>query len=101
MEVSTGDYVLIPFAPCYRASVDADLRTGTHVITVKDHRPAAKPRVVHPEPGRSARWVDVHQDGVDWRTECGLCGWTLRGLATRTDAERAADEHEASCGEST
>jgi hypothetical protein len=44
-------------------------------------------------------WVDIHQDGIDLRLECGLCGWTLRGLATRADAQREADEHDAACPE--
>lgn len=39
-------------------------------------------------------WTDVHQDGIDWRIECGLCGWTLRGLADSAAAQREADEHE-------
>lgn len=42
--------------------------------------------------------IDVHPDGIDWRAECGLCGWTLRGLGERADAEREADAHE--CEES-
>jgi hypothetical protein len=33
--VITDDYVLICAGSCYRASVDADLGTGTHVITVE------------------------------------------------------------------
>lgn len=39
-------------------------------------------------------WVEIRQDGIDWRTECGLCGWTLRGLADRAEAEREAHGHE-------
>lgn len=45
-----------------------------------------------PEPCKG--WTEIHQDGIDWRIECGNCGWTLRNLATRAEAEREADEHE-------
>jgi hypothetical protein len=48
-ELAAGDYVLWTFAPCYRASVQAYPKTGTHVITVKGHRPAAKPRQLPPD----------------------------------------------------
>lgn len=46
MEFSPGDYLLVPFAPCYVAGVQAYPTSGTHVITVKGHRPAAPARVV-------------------------------------------------------
>jgi len=52
MEFGSGDYVLIPFAPCYRASVDAYPTKGTHVITVKGRRPTVKPRHVTREANR-------------------------------------------------
>jgi hypothetical protein len=46
MEFAAGDYVLIPFAPCRRAGIQMYPRSGTHVITVKDHRPQEAPREV-------------------------------------------------------
>ena len=36
--VSAGDYVLIPFAPCYLHHTNWHAN-GTVVLTVKDHRP--------------------------------------------------------------
>lgn len=39
MIVHSGDYVLIPFAPCHLAHTQADLIAGTHVLTVKGYRP--------------------------------------------------------------
>jgi len=46
MEFASGDYVLIPFAPCHRSHIAAYPKRGTHVITVKDHRPQDAPRLV-------------------------------------------------------
>jgi hypothetical protein len=45
-EFARGDYVLIPFAPCLLASAQAYPTKGTHVITIKNYRPAAKHRTV-------------------------------------------------------
>lgn len=50
MEFAPGDYVLIPFEPCYRAGVQAYPGSGIHVITVNGHRPAVSPRDVTDEP---------------------------------------------------
>lgn len=49
MEFAAGDYVLIPFAPCHRSSVTAYPKSGTHVITIKDHRPQATPKKINNE----------------------------------------------------
>ncbi|GAA0738499.1 hypothetical protein Drose_04490 [Dactylosporangium roseum] len=46
MEFAPGDYVLIPFAPCRREHITAYPKSGTHVITIRDHRPQAAPREV-------------------------------------------------------
>lgn len=54
MEFAAGDYVLIPFAPCHRASVQAYPKSGTHVITIKNHRPQDAPRVVEESEVRDA-----------------------------------------------
>jgi hypothetical protein len=48
MEVAAGDYILIPFAPCYLAHTNAYPGKGTVVLTVKDHRPQDAPREVTP-----------------------------------------------------
>lgn len=48
VRVEDGDYVLITAAPCYRASVVAYPKSGTHVITVKGRTVAA------PEPIKGA-----------------------------------------------
>jgi hypothetical protein len=50
-EVGVGDYILIPFAPCHVANVQAYPLKGTHVITVKGHRPVVSPRSITPEEG--------------------------------------------------
>ena len=39
MIVREGDYMLIPFAPCYLHHTQASAN-GTVVVTLKDHRPA-------------------------------------------------------------
>lgn len=44
MEVSAGDYILIPFEPCHRVSVDADLQRNRHTIVIDGYRPTALPR---------------------------------------------------------
>lgn len=41
-EVVEGDYLLICHAPCYQDSVQAYPTKGTHVITIKGHRPKVK-----------------------------------------------------------
>lgn len=43
MIVQEGDYMLIPFAPCYLHHTQASA-TGTTVLTLKDHRPAGPAR---------------------------------------------------------
>jgi len=48
MEISSGDYLLIPFAPCYRDSVQSYPLEGRHVITIRGHRPSAPARTVYP-----------------------------------------------------
>jgi hypothetical protein len=48
MEFAPGDYVLIPFAPCYRDGIQIYPQKGTHVITVKDYRPQEPARQVEP-----------------------------------------------------
>lgn len=37
--VQAGDYMLIPFAPCYLAGAQQYPTTGTVVLTIKDHFP--------------------------------------------------------------
>lgn len=49
MLFAKGDYVLIPFAPCRRVGVDADLLAGTHVITVGGYGPSERALVVPSE----------------------------------------------------
>lgn len=48
MIVHAGDYMLIPFAPCYLETTQTHAN-GTHVITVKNHRPQDAPRQVPPQ----------------------------------------------------
>lgn len=45
MVVSEGDYMLIPFTPCYLHYTQRQAN-GTVQITLKDHRPTGKPKVV-------------------------------------------------------
>lgn len=47
MEVTGGDYMLIPFAPCYLHHTQRSV-TGTVQITLRDHKPAGPARVVTP-----------------------------------------------------
>lgn len=49
MEITAGDYMLIPVEPCYIDGIQAYPASGTHVITIKGHRPAGKPRKVPTE----------------------------------------------------
>jgi hypothetical protein len=42
MIVHPGDYMLIPFAPCYLHHTQASAN-GTTVLTLKDHRPSRGP----------------------------------------------------------
>lgn len=37
--VAPGDYMLIPFAPCYLAGTQVQPGKGTVQLTIKDHRP--------------------------------------------------------------
>lgn len=37
--VQAGDYMLIPFEPCYLAGAQQYPKSGTVVLTIKDHRP--------------------------------------------------------------
>lgn len=46
MEVAAGDYILIPFAPCHVVGTEVYPTAGTHVITLKGHRPAGPARPV-------------------------------------------------------
>jgi len=39
--VHSGDYMPIPFAPCYLASSQAYPKSGTHVVTIKGYGPTA------------------------------------------------------------
>lgn len=39
-EVGEGDYILIPFAPCYLAN-SARHANGTVQLTIRDHRPVS------------------------------------------------------------
>lgn len=39
--IGEGDYILIPFAPCYLANVAQYPGKGTVVLTIKDHKPQA------------------------------------------------------------
>jgi hypothetical protein len=48
VEIAAGDYILIPFAPCYLAHTNAYPGKGTVVLTIKDHRPQDAPREVTP-----------------------------------------------------
>lgn len=48
MEIAEGDYLLIPFAPCYLDGAQIYPGKGTVVLTIKDHRPAEKSRQVQP-----------------------------------------------------
>jgi hypothetical protein len=45
VEVAEGDYLLIPFAPCYLHHTQKHL-TGTVQITLRDHRPQDSARCV-------------------------------------------------------
>jgi hypothetical protein len=45
MVVAEGDYMLIPFAPCYLHNTDWSAN-GTIVVTLKGHRPAHPAQVV-------------------------------------------------------
>lgn len=46
MNFAAGDYVLIPFAPCWRDSVSVYPKSGTHIITIKGYRPAEPAQVI-------------------------------------------------------
>lgn len=46
MVVHSGDYLLIPFAPCYLSGTQKYLTTGTVQLTVKDWRPQGSARKV-------------------------------------------------------
>lgn len=46
--LAAGDYMLTTFAPCYVANTNVYPKSGTHVITIKDHRPQDAPRQVEP-----------------------------------------------------
>jgi hypothetical protein len=37
--VQAGDYMLIPFEPCYLAGAQQYFSTGTVVLTIKGHNP--------------------------------------------------------------
>jgi hypothetical protein len=37
--VEAGDYILIPFAPCFLASSQHWAKSGTVQLTLKDHKP--------------------------------------------------------------
>lgn len=41
MVVGEGDYILIPFAPCYLDGIQRYPGKGTVVLTIKDHKPQA------------------------------------------------------------
>lgn len=43
MQVAEGDYMLIPFEPCYLDHTQRSAR-GTVQLTLKNHRPAGPPR---------------------------------------------------------
>lgn len=45
VEVAEGDFMLIPFGPCYLANA-ATHANGTVQMTVRDHRPAGPKREV-------------------------------------------------------
>ncbi len=46
MEVAAGDFMLIPFAPCFLEHTQMHPAAGTVVLTLKNHRPQGDPRVV-------------------------------------------------------
>ncbi len=60
MAFAPGDYVLIPFEPCHRGGVQAFPATGTHVITVRGHRPSA-PRSCTPAERATTRPAPVSE----------------------------------------
>jgi hypothetical protein len=39
--IGEGDYILIPFAPCYLDGFQRYPGKGTVVLTIKDHKPQA------------------------------------------------------------
>lgn len=41
-EVVEGDYLLICHHPCYEASIQTYPTKGTHVLTIKGHRPKVR-----------------------------------------------------------
>ena len=43
MEIAAGDFLVVPFAPCYMANVQRYPKAGTVVVTIKDHRPQDAP----------------------------------------------------------
>lgn len=45
-EFAPGDYVLIPFGPCYRDGVQVYPLERRHVITIRGYGPAVKARTV-------------------------------------------------------
>jgi hypothetical protein len=81
MEVSAGDYVVIPFAPCYRDGVQSYPLEGRHVITVKGHSPSGPARAVEPAapPAEEFTWRHNRFIGVRDATR------------DRAEAERAAE----------
>lgn len=44
VEFTPGDYLLLAFEPCHRASVQTYPTAGTHVITIKGYGPTAPAR---------------------------------------------------------
>lgn len=40
--VEAGDYILIPFAPCYLDGIQRWTKSGTVQLTLKDHRPGVR-----------------------------------------------------------
>lgn len=46
MIVAEGDFMLIPFAPCYLAGSQRWPKSGTVQVTLKDYRPARPHQVV-------------------------------------------------------
>jgi hypothetical protein len=93
MDVAEGDYMLIPFAPCYLHHTQRHL-TGTVQITLRDHRPAGPPLMAGdaaPKPygpnnpqcsaedsaGRDCAGPEGHLDGSDHSNVNGT--WTTGG----------------------
>jgi hypothetical protein len=65
MEFAAGDYLLIPFAPCRLDGAQVYPAKGTHVVTIKDYRPAAPAREVEPTTDSGAAVAPANGSPID------------------------------------